>query len=401
TVTITGLTAGTTYDFYVTDSCGANDLSTQTGPGTFITEACLASAQCSYTLNLYDTFGDGWNGNEVDVFQGGANSGSFGASFTGGDSLTGLSLALCPNQTIDLILNEGSFSSEIEFFVINPAGDTVASHLASSTISDGDTLASFTTAPAANAGMSGSDTVCTSAGTVDLTSYLGTYDQGGTWTDLSGSGALTDSLFDASAVGSGTYNFTYLVSSNSGCSVDSSGVTITVQSPSNAGAMAADTLCDTAMVVDLNNYLDTTADAGGSWVDVNGTGALSGSDFDPSMVTPNATYDFRYVVSAPCGADSTTVSLYVDFCSSSIEEYLNGQVNLFPNPAQDVVNIETTGTLTNMAVTVYDAQGKALIRASVPTNGTKQLEVSALPAGMYTVSIQSDQGMAVKRFVKE
>jgi hypothetical protein len=249
--------------------------------------------------------------------------------------------------------------------------------------------------------MSGTDTVCTAAGTVDLTSYLGTYDQGGTWTDLSGSGALTDSLFDASAVGSGTYNFTYTVSSSNGCSTDSASVALTVDLPANAGGMAADTLCDTAMVVDLNNYLDSTADAGGTWVDVNGSGGLTGSTFDPSMVTFNASYDFRYVVSAPCGDDSTTVSLYVDHCSHGIEEYLNGQVSLFPNPAQEVVNIETTGTLTNMAVTVYDAQGKALIRSTVPTNGTKQLDVSALPAGMYTVSIQSDQGMAVKRFVKE
>ncbi len=40
--TLTGLTSGTTYDFYVRDSCGSNNLSTWTGPQNFRTLDCLA-----------------------------------------------------------------------------------------------------------------------------------------------------------------------------------------------------------------------------------------------------------------------------------------------------------------------------------------------------------------------
>ena len=31
-------------------------------------------AQCSYTLNLLDSYGDGWNGNSIDVYVGGSTS---------------------------------------------------------------------------------------------------------------------------------------------------------------------------------------------------------------------------------------------------------------------------------------------------------------------------------------
>ncbi|MBL6869922.1 MAG: hypothetical protein ISQ99_07600, partial [Flavobacteriales bacterium] len=32
----------------------------------------FSSAQCAHTLNMYDSFGDGWNGNAVDVTVNGA-----------------------------------------------------------------------------------------------------------------------------------------------------------------------------------------------------------------------------------------------------------------------------------------------------------------------------------------
>ncbi len=59
--TVTGLAQNTTYDFYVRDSCGANDFSNWVGPVSATTFNCVNG--CAYTLELTDTFGDGWTGN--------------------------------------------------------------------------------------------------------------------------------------------------------------------------------------------------------------------------------------------------------------------------------------------------------------------------------------------------
>ncbi len=52
--TLTGLTPGTTYDFYVRDSCGSNDLSTWAGPYNFNTISCPAPSSLQATrITLY------------------------------------------------------------------------------------------------------------------------------------------------------------------------------------------------------------------------------------------------------------------------------------------------------------------------------------------------------------
>ena len=59
--TVTGLTSGVTYDFYVRDSCSATEFSDWIGPVTATTLSCVGG--CTYTLVLTDDYGDGWTGN--------------------------------------------------------------------------------------------------------------------------------------------------------------------------------------------------------------------------------------------------------------------------------------------------------------------------------------------------
>ena len=61
--TLTGLNATTAYDVYLRDSCGAGDVSTWVGPLTFTTVNCTSG--CFLTLELTDSFGDGWTANNA------------------------------------------------------------------------------------------------------------------------------------------------------------------------------------------------------------------------------------------------------------------------------------------------------------------------------------------------
>src|SRR5690606_4618282 len=61
-----GLTAATTYTYYVRANCG-DSVSEWAGPFTFTTGNCGDISQCNYSFILTDTFGDGWNGNTMTV----------------------------------------------------------------------------------------------------------------------------------------------------------------------------------------------------------------------------------------------------------------------------------------------------------------------------------------------
>lgn len=143
TLTITGLMASTTYDFYVTDSCGSSGLSTTAGPASFTTAACAAAQQCVFQAALTDDFGDGWNGGLVRVWQNGVIVGTLGSNFTSGSSASD-SVVLCDGLptyvTIDPL---GGWPQEIGLALINPKGDTAGVHTITTGLTAGDTLFSF------------------------------------------------------------------------------------------------------------------------------------------------------------------------------------------------------------------------------------------------------------------
>ena len=88
---LTGLTPASNYDFYVQSDCGTGGVSNWIGPLSFST-GFPAGYGCPHTINLIDSYGDGWNGGSVDVsvngivvLAGAACSGAFDAvPFTAG-----------------------------------------------------------------------------------------------------------------------------------------------------------------------------------------------------------------------------------------------------------------------------------------------------------------------------
>ena len=61
---MSGLSDNTSYDVYVQADCGSGNVSQWAGPINLITPIING---CSHSLVMYDSWGDGWNGNSVDV----------------------------------------------------------------------------------------------------------------------------------------------------------------------------------------------------------------------------------------------------------------------------------------------------------------------------------------------
>ena len=169
--------------------------------------------------------------------------------------------------------------------------------------------------PAPFVGSDSTVAACVTQTSIDLFTALGAGAQtGGTWTDLGGSGALTDPIFNPSVAGNGTWAFQYAIVASAPCDNAFSIITVVVGSGSSAGGDSVLTICGGYTAYPLINALGGDPDPGGTWIDQLGTGALLPGDsvLNASMVPAGTTAGFTYIVAdAGCGSVQATVQLTI------------------------------------------------------------------------------------------
>ncbi|UUV22283.1 T9SS type A sorting domain-containing protein [Paenimyroides aestuarii] len=85
----------------------------------------------------------------------------------------------------------------------------------------------------------------------------------------------------------------------------------------------------------------------------------------------------------------------------SSTEQLAAKFNLYPNPANNVVNITNAENMQVQQITVYDVAGKQLSTQNYNNETEIQLNVANLASGTYMLHLQTKQGTAVKKLVKK
>ena len=85
-----------------------------------------------------------------------------------------------------------------------------------------------------------------------------------------------------------------------------------------------------------------------------------------------------------------------------IENWLSNSVNIFPNPAKEVVNVQCTVNNAQLGGELHllDVYGK-LLRIVPVSSETMQIDVSGLADGMYFVRVKTQEGIVTKSFVKQ
>ena len=97
-----------------------NGITVQTPPLTPI-----PATSCTYTFNLSDAFGDGWNGATMQILNGAAVVATIGTSFTSGSAAT-QTVVLQSGVTYTLFWNNGGFySEEVGIIVLDPSNNTL------------------------------------------------------------------------------------------------------------------------------------------------------------------------------------------------------------------------------------------------------------------------------------
>ncbi|RAR46423.1 choice-of-anchor L domain-containing protein, partial [Flavobacterium lacus] len=121
---ITGLTSATLYNVYVRAICGSPIPSNWTPATVFNTTICQVANQCLYSFVMTDSFGDGWNGNTMNVTQNGIVVGVIGPTFTAGGGPVTVTVPLCDNLPFQLFWNTGgAFAFEVGVEIIDPFGE--------------------------------------------------------------------------------------------------------------------------------------------------------------------------------------------------------------------------------------------------------------------------------------
>ncbi|MBD3581350.1 T9SS type A sorting domain-containing protein [Flavobacterium selenitireducens] len=82
-------------------------------------------------------------------------------------------------------------------------------------------------------------------------------------------------------------------------------------------------------------------------------------------------------------------------------EFDKGIVGIYPNPAQDVLNIEVASGATLNTVEIYNVTGQKVMQQTFVANAQNTMNVQTLAAGVYIVKLATDQGTSSQRLVKK
>jgi hypothetical protein len=81
----------------------------------------------------------------------------------------------------------------------------------------------------------------------------------------------------------------------------------------------------------------------------------------------------------------------------SLDDFNQDQFSIYPNPSQNVVNIESKNNLIIESIKIVDLSGKLIIEKNQNTN---QVDIENLSNGMYIVEVASEGTIYKKKLIK-
>ena len=202
------------------------------------------------------------------------------------------------------------------------------------------------------------------------------------WTGTSN----TNSISATSGAAGGTIE----VTAENICGVsNASSITVTI----SAGAPTASfTETNTGPSYD---FTSTSTDAT-SWSWDFGDGGASTQENPTHVYTQNGTFDVVLIASNGCGSDTSTVQ--VTITGVGIEDLTFDDVNVYPVPVNEFLNIAVTPALLDHQLKIKNVFGQVVAVATIDAT-LLQVKTQSFASGMYFITIEGLPGS--HRFVKE
>ena len=119
------------------------------------------------------------------------------------------------------------------------------------------------------------------------------------------------------------------------------------------------------------------------------------------VLEAHATYELRVQAVCTDGVVSDWSNMLVAVAQGAgVEDYLAKAVNLYPNPATEMIAVEVSdANILITGVEVYNVYGQ-LVNTIVSTENPLHINIGSLANGMYYVRVTTDGGVVTKNFVK-
>jgi hypothetical protein len=245
------------------------------------------------------------------------------------------------------------------------------------------------TQPEAGNGM---DTVICAGTDVDLNALISGNNSDGVWSDLLYGTTLIqdDTMFvQTGLLAYQSFEFEHRITQR--CAMDSVVVTVTTVGPSNAGEVTGTLDACFHTAVNLFDGLSGNVDLGGVWYNQLDVELPNNTIAGNTESIPGA-YNYSYIVSnGSCPADTAEITVVYQDCLG-LDEDQSGNINVYPNPSNGVINIANNGNTSEFSVKIQDVRGK-VVYTNTPILATGSVESIVLTSnnkGIYFVTLTSE-----------
>lgn len=245
------------------------------------------------------------------------------------------------------------------------------------------------TQPEAGNGM---DTVICAGTDVDLNALISGNNTDGVWSDLLYGTTLIqdDTMFvQTGLLAYQSFEFEHRITQR--CAMDSVVVTVTTVGPSNAGEVTGTLDACFHTAVNLFDGLSGNVDLGGVWYNQLDVELPNNTIASNTESIPGA-YNYSYIVSnGSCPADTAEITVVYQDCLGLDEDQI-GNINVYPNPSNGVINIANNGNTSEFSVKIQDVRGKVVYTntPNLATGSVESIDLTSNNKGIYFVTLTSE-----------
>jgi hypothetical protein len=209
-----------------------------------------------------------------------------------------------------------------------------------------------------------------------------------TWTVPSGTApANTVSTFNPTAAGQYSVVIT---NPTTGCASQSANATLTINALPSAPVITANG--PTIFCQGGNVILSSSTANGYAWSNQATSQTIT--------VTASGNYSVTITDGNGCTNVSAPTTVTVNSCAG-IEENTNNTFVVYPNPANDVINVTFSSVSQNGTVELFTADGKVIESKEISDSMTETFNVVNLNSGVYYIVITSDNGRVSQKVIIE